>query len=276
MTQPCLPDLLASAESEAGEAEGRDAFVVDVEGYEGPLHMLLALARRQKVDLARISILQLAEQYLEFVRDARDRRMDLAADYLLMAAWLAYLKSRLLLPRPDRGPDADGDPAELADRLAFRLTRLDAMRRAGETLMAGLVDGRDVFARGAPERSVVSRRTTWEASLFDVMTAFADIQVRRLKERAHTVARQPVLTLEVARRRLIEMAAEMEEWRAVQSLHPAPQDAPDAPARSVVASFFSAALELTRDRALDLRQDAPMREVYVRRSAVRHHMKAAE
>ncbi|MBI1339644.1 segregation/condensation protein A [bacterium] len=270
-----MADLLADAETEAQDAEGRDAFVVDVDGYEGPLHLLLALARRQKVDLARVSILQLAEQYLAFVSDARDRRMDLAADYLLMAAWLAFLKSKLLLP--GAGKAEEEEPSEgAAGRLAFRLARLDAMRQAGDALMAGLVDGRDVFARGAPERAVVARTTHWEASLYDVMSAFADIQLRRIKLKAHTVERQPVLTLDTARRRLVAMAAEMEEWRSVQSLRPEPGDAPDAPGRSVVASFFSAALELTRDRALELRQDAPLRDVLVRRPRSVGEMKAAE
>src|SRR3989344_6413914 len=144
--QPSLDFAAASHAAEDGEA-----LIVDLEGYEGPLHVLLALARTQKVDLLQLSILKLAEQYLAFVQEARRRRFSLAADYLVMAAWLAYLKSRLLLPRPER-PTAEEPPAEeMAQRLAFRLAKLEAMRNAAEKLMTGPQLGRDVFGRGDPE-----------------------------------------------------------------------------------------------------------------------------
>jgi segregation and condensation protein A len=259
--------MLALAESGAADADGRNQFVLDISGYEGPLHLLLELARRQKVDLAKVSILDLANQYLAYVRDAEDRRMDLAADYLLMAAWLAYLKSKLLLPseKPDED-EVDGET--MAGRLAFRLKRLEAMRHAVEDLYRGDIDGRDVFKRGAPQKAKVVRTPVWTTTLHDVLTAFGDINGRKYKVRAHVIRRQPVLPLESARRRLAALVKDMDEWCAVQSL-PAGGDAQDAPRRSVVASYFSAALELARDRAVDLRQDRPFSDLYVRRAGVK-------
>jgi len=266
-------DMLAQAEAGAADADSASAFRVDLEGYEGPLHLLLELARRQKVDLAKISILALADQYLDFIRSAKSMRMDLAADYLLMAAWLAYLKSKLLLPS-DKKEEDELDPEALAGRLAFRLRRLDAMRKAVDDLYRGNVDGRDVFRRGDPQLAKIIRKPLWNNTLHDILKAFGDINVRKVKQRAHVIPRQPVLPLESARRQLVLMVPELEDWLSVQSIRAAEEDAKDAPRRSEVASFFSAALELTRDRALELRQDQPFSDVYVRRA--RGELKAAE
>jgi segregation and condensation protein A len=267
--------ILADAASEAGEAEGRDLFCVDLDGFEGPLHLLLALARKQKVDLARLSILRLAEQYLAFIAEARARRIDLAADYLLMAAWLAYLKSRLLLPgQIARDDEPEGD--ELAGRLAFRLKRLEAMRQAAEQLRRGRIDGQDVFGRGMPEVAVILKTPVWTTSLHDVMKAFADVNNRRHRVRKHVVRRQPVLPLDSARKRLVSMMAELEDWRPMHRLQPSVEEAETVTARSVVASFFAAALELTRDRALELRQDRMFGDLYVRRARAAEALKAAE
>jgi segregation and condensation protein A len=263
-------DMLAQAAAEAADA--RDAFRVDLEGYEGPLHLLLELARRHKVDLAKISILQLADQYLAYVREAQDRKIDLAADYLLMAAWLAYLKSKLLLPT-DKKDEDDLDPEAMAGRLAFRLRRLDAMRKAVADLYAGNVDNRDVFRRGDPQRARIIRKPLWTTTLHDILKAFGDINVRKVTVRAHVIRRQPVLALESARRTLVALVPEMKEWMAIQSIRANDEDAKDAPRRSEVASFFSAALELTKDRALELRQDQPFSDVYVRKA---RDLKAAE
>jgi segregation and condensation protein A len=265
-------DMLAQAEAGAADADGRQAFLVDLDGFEGPLHLLLELARRHKVDLTKISILALADQYLDYVRAARDRKMDLAADYLLMAAWLAYLKSKLLLPSDKKNED-DIDPEAMAGRLAFRLRRLDAMRKAVDELYAGNIDGRDVFRRGDPQRARIIRKPIWTTTLHDILTAFGDINVRKVKMRAHVIARQPVLPLESARRTLVELAPQLEEWLAVQAIRANDEDTQDAPRRSEVASFFAAALELTRDRALELRQDQHFSDVYVRRART---LKAAE
>jgi segregation and condensation protein A len=266
-------DMLAQAGADAADADARNTFCVDIAGFEGPLHLLLDLARRQKVDLAHISILDLANQYLAFIVDAQDRRMDLAADYLLMAAWLAYLKSKLLLPRETLAEDEiDGDA--LAGRLAFRLKRLEAMRQAHADLYAGNLDGRDVFRRGAPERSKIVRKAIWTTTLYELMRGFADINVRKVKRRAHVVKRQPVLALEAARRRLVTMMPELIDWTSVQGMRVPSDVAGDAPQSSVTASFFAAALELTRDRAIELRQDRPFSDVYVRKMQLL--LKAAE
>ncbi|HVY87515.1 MAG TPA: ScpA family protein [Hyphomonadaceae bacterium] len=266
-------DLLNTAAAEAADA--RDAFRVDLEGFEGPLHLLLELARRHKIDLAKISILKLADQYLAYVREAQDRKIDIAADYLLMAAWLAFLKSKLLLPSDKKGED-ETDPGEIAGRLAFRLRRLDAMRKAVNDLYAGHVDNRDVFRRGDPQLAKVIRKPIWTTSLHDILKAFGDINTRKVKLRAHVIKRQPVLPLDSARRHLAALAPELVEWASIQEMHANDEEAKDAPRRSEVASFFSAALELTKDRAVELRQDQPFSDVYVRRARDPAAAKAAE
>ncbi len=272
MTGSSDEDLLAHAAGEAADADGAHAFRVDLDGYEGPLHLLLDLARRQKVDLAKISILDLANQYLDYIRNAQDMRVDLAADYLLMAAWLAYLKSKLLLPS-DKPEEDELDPEALAGRLAFRLRRLDAMRKAVDELYRGHLDGRDVFRRGDPENARIIRRPLWNSTLHDVLKAFGDIHVRKVKVRTHIIRRQPVLPLESARRHLAALIPDLIDWASINEMHAIDEASKDAPRRSEVASFFSAALELTKDRAVDLRQDQPFSDVYVRRAGV---LKAAE
>lgn len=267
---------LAQAAHNASDASPEDAFCIDVQGFEGPLHLLLELARKQKVDLLEVSVLELAEQYLDFILAAQDKRIDLAADYLLMAAWLAFLKSKLLLPRPPKADEAAQDGEPLAKRLAFRLARLDAMRGAVKALNEGDLTGRDVFVRGMPEQSKIIKQNTYDTSLYDLMGAFAGIQNRKSLKRKHVVHRQPVLALENARDELKAISKDLDDWKAIQSL-PAPKEEPgETPRKSVVASFFAAALELTRDRAVDLRQDRPMSDVYVRRADEAAQLKAAE
>ena len=156
---------------DAERATGDPAFTVDLDGFEGPLDLLLELARRQKVDLARISVLALAEQYLRFIEAARKLRLELAADYLVMAAWLAFLKSRLLLPAPPRA--AEPDASDLAEALARRLRNLEAIRKAAELLINRPRLGRDFFARGAPEPVAIARRSVYEANLYDLLSAYA-------------------------------------------------------------------------------------------------------
>lgn len=265
-------DMLAQASAEAADA--RDAFVVDLEGYEGPLHLLLDLARRHKIDLVKISILQLADQYLAYVREAQTRKIDLAADYLLMAAWLAFLKSKLLLPSEKKDED-EVDPEALAGRLAFRLRRLDAMRKAVNELYEGNLDGRDVFPRGDPQLAKIIRKPLWNNTLHDVLKAFGDINVRKVKLKTHVVKRQPVVPLDTARRKLAALVPDLIDWASIQMMRAEDEESKDAPRRSEVASFFSAALELTKDRAVDLRQDQPFSDVYVRK-ARGDALKAAE
>lgn len=265
MTALPVPDdeILALASAEAADA--RDTFVVALEGFEGPLHLLLELARRHKIDLVRISILGLADQYLAYVRQAQAQKIDLAADYLLMAAWLAFLKSKLLLPS-DRKEADDVDPDALAGRLAFRLRRLDAMRRAVHELYEGRLDGRDVFARGDPQRAKIIRKPLWNSTLHDILRAFGDIHGRKVKLRAHVVRRQPVIPLETARRRLASLVPDLIDWASIQSMRVEDEESRGAPRRSEVASLFSAALELTKDMATELRQDQPFSDVYVRKA----------
>lgn len=265
-------DMLAQASAEAADA--KDAFRVDLEGYEGPLHLLLDLARRHKIDLVKISILKLADQYLGYVREAQEKKIDLAADYLLMAAWLAYLKSKLLLPSDKKGED-EVDPEEMAGRLAFRLRRLDAMRRAVNDLYEGPLDGRDVFARGDPQLAKIIRKPLWNNTLHDILKAFGDINVRKVKVRAHIIARQPVVPLDSARRKLAALVPDLIDWASIQNMRAEDEASKDAPRRSEVASFFSAALELTKDRAVELRQDQPFSDVYVRKART-DTLKAAE
>jgi segregation and condensation protein A len=265
-------DMLAQASAEAADA--KDAFVVDLDGYEGPLHLLLDLARRHKIDLVKISILNLADQYLGYIREAQVKKIDLAADYLLMAAWLAFLKSKLLLPS-DKKHEDEIDPDELAGRLAFRLRRLDAMRKAVNELYEGNLDGRDVFKRGDPQLAKVIRKPLWNNTLHDVLKAFGDINVRKVKLKAHVIKRQPVVPLDTARRKLAALVPDLIDWASIQMMRAEDEESKDAPRRSEVASFFSAALELTKDRAVELRQDQHFSDVYVRK-ARGDTLKAAE
>ncbi|MFV0474696.1 MAG: segregation and condensation protein A, partial [Pikeienuella sp.] len=219
------------------------ALLVDVDGFEGPLDLLLTLARGQKVDLRRISILQLAEQYLAFVAAARKLRIELAADYLVMAAWLAFLKSRLLLPPPEaeEGPSAE----ELAARLAFQLERLEAMRNAAARLMARDQLGREVFARGEVEAPTVRREVEWTATLSDLLAAYARVKTKADYEPLH-LRRAPVYALDEAVKRLSDLIGEALDWTALSSW--LPRDWYGAPERrrSALASHFAATLELVK------------------------------
>jgi segregation and condensation protein A len=242
-------------------AADEPAFTVDVEGFEGPLDLLLELARRQKVDLSRISILELAEQYLAFVEAARKRRLELAADYLVMAAWLAYLKSRLLLPSPPK--EEAEDAADLAEKLAARLRRLEIIRRAADLLMKRPQLGRDVFARGAPESIDLPAAANYSASLYDLISAYA----RQSQKRARTFVRmkpREVWTLAQARDalgRLIGQAGDwvsLDHWLIEFCVEPKLR-------RSARASSFSASLEMVREGVLELRQDAHFSPLFLRR-----------
>ncbi len=259
-------DSLREASREVEDASPEDIFNVDIQGFEGPLHLLLELSRRQKVDLLQVSILQLAEQFLDFIIEARSKRIDLAADYLLMAAWLAYLKSKLLLPKLEIASDDEPEAEGMARRLSFRLARLEAMREAATDLNALDVTGRDVFVRGIPERITVKKHTKYDASMFDLMKAFGDIQGRKTRTRSHIVHKQPVLALESARKSLKAIVPKLDDWATIHGFEAPKGEAEDTPKRSITASYFAAALELTRDREVDLRQDAAMSDVYVRRA----------
>ena len=234
-----------------------DTLTLDIDGWEGPLDLLLTLARNQKVDLRAISILALAEQYLAFVDEARAVNLELAADYLVMAAWLAYLKSALMLPRD---PAADPDPDELALRLQLRLERLAAMRDAGARLMARDRRGRDVFARGAPEGLRTIRTAAWAADLFDVIAAYGRISARN-RPVMHVVADRHVMTLEAALARVAALVGTRIDWSAIESFLP---PATGRLRASALASSFVAALELARQGRVALRQDGPFAPLYLK------------
>jgi segregation and condensation protein A len=228
----------------------QDELTVTVDGYEGPIDVLLDLARAQKVDLARISILDLVEQYLAFIAEHQKARLELAADYLVMAAWLVYLKSRLLLPGP---PPADEPSAEdMAADLTFRLNRLEAMRRAGTALMARPRLGQDVFARGAPEPIGAVLRAEWSASLFELLKAYAFLHKRSLSTTLRIEA-PDLYSPDAAIRRLETMLGRMPRWSTLQSF--LPESLRGLLGRSAVASHLVAVLELCRRGRLELRQD---------------------
>jgi segregation and condensation protein A len=253
-------DELPFDEMEAPPPE--EALVVAVDGFEGPLDLLLSLARNQKVDLTKISVLALADQYLEFMESARRRNLELAADYLVMAAWLAYLKSRLLLPEIGTGED-EPTADELASRLRWRLQRLQAMREAAARLMARDRLGREIFARGMPEPVNVIRLPEHIDSLYDLLTAYSVQRIKRAKANAYRPVHAPVLLIEEARERLERMLGRIGNWNGLSRLIPADWSG-GARRRSGIASTLLACLELTRDGKLEMRQLKPFEEIYVR------------
>ncbi len=242
------------------EAPAREAdrLTLDLDGWEGPLDLLLTLARAQKVDLARISILALVEQYLAFIADARKLRLEIAADYLVMAAWLAYLKSCLLLPKD---PAVEPGPEELAMRLQLRLQRLQAMREAGARLIGRDRVGRDVFRRGVPEGLKLVRRSAWTTDLYDLIAAYGIVRARS-EPAVHIVTRRPVMTLDEAIHRLERMIGTRLEWTALEALLPETQDAGFR--RSALASSFVAVLELARLGKVEIEQGRTFAPLYVR------------
>ncbi len=249
-------------EAADGAALDDEALIVDLDGYEGPLHLLLALARRQKVDLLKLSVTRLADQYLAFVREARARRFALAADYLVMAAWLAYLKSRLLLPRPEQPAEEDLPAEAVAARLAFRLAKLSAMRDAAEALGNGPILGRDVFTRGDPQAIRVISRGRLEGDLYGLMSAYID-QKKRDRDRRYRPAPPQAYRLDDARERLRGLLPRLGRWTALSGV--APSQGPSGPSRaSNLASTLSASLELVREGDLEARQLDQFAEVYLR------------
>ena len=261
MSQGFQPHLDFAAAANA--AEDGEALIVDIDGYEGPLHVLLALARSQKVDLMKLSVLKLAEQYLAFVQQARRLRFSLAADYLVMAAWLAYLKSRLMLPKPEQ-PKAEEAPAEeIAARLAFRLAKLDAMRRASDALQTGPQLGRDVFVRGDPEAIKVIPSGRIEGDLYALMSAYIG-QRKREQDRSYTPRPPQAYPLEDARERLRSQLPELERWTSLPGVAPFGPEG-DGPSRaSYVASTLSASLELVKEGAMEARQLEAFADIYLR------------
>jgi segregation and condensation protein A len=247
-----------------GAAEAGEALVLDLDGFEGPLHVLLALARQQKVDLLKLSVSALADQYLAFVKDARQRQFSLAADYLVMAAWLTYLKSRLLLPRPEKAKDDEPLAEDMAAALAFRLAKLDAMRGAVEALKRLPQTGRDVFTRGDPDAIQVHSTSRLDIDLYALIAAYAQQRSQRSRRDYRPTARIDAYPLEAARDRLRELVPSLARWTSLRGVAPQPT-AKDGPSRaSFIASTLSASLELVKEGELEARQLEAFADLYLR------------
>ncbi len=264
-------DLAAPPDAESWDgpalaATDSHALYLELDGWEGPLDLLLDLARRQKVDLRRISILGLVDQYLAYIETAAALRLELAADYLVMAAWLAYLKSALLLPREEQ---PDPSPEELALRLQLRLQRLAAMRDAAARLLGRDRLDRDVFARGAPEGLRVDRISLWDCDWFALIQAYGQVKARTAPV-VHVVRQRLVMTLDAALTRVSAMLGLTLDWIELGQFLPAPQGGDWADPRlrrSALASSFVAALELARQGRAELAQDTVFGPLHLRRIA---------
>ena len=247
-------------DNSAERASHEPALVIDVAGFEGPLDLLLYLARNQKVDLSRISVLALAEQYLDFIGKVRAMRLELAADYLVMAAWLAFLKSKLLIPKQPGDEGESGE--EMAAVLQFRLKRLEAMRDAAGRLVNRNRLGRDIFGRGMPEMVIVEKRNEWSASLYDLLTAYA-VQRQRQAITNVRIAKRGVWSLKEAREILTRLIGEFRDWTALDSFLIRYLSEPEERS-TAIASSFAATLEMVREGQIEMRQDQAFAPLYLR------------
>lgn len=270
-TDDTEPDLFAANEADEGEA-----LRVALDAFEGPLHLLLELARAKKVDLAKISIGEIADQYLAFIAQAQTQNMELAGDYLVMAAWLALLKSRLLIPKAELAPE-EPDPSQLEAALRQRLMNLAQARAAAKRLEALPQLGRDVFLFGQPQQTVLTTTTTWRAELYDLLNAYCAERAKSVRKRAYRTFVRRAYPLETARKTLERALARLEEWRAIDALTPATEAGPDAPPpESYLASTFGAALELARERKVELKQAEAFAPLFVRAKPVQNEPPASE
>ncbi|MGE0595243.1 MAG: ScpA family protein [Hyphomonadaceae bacterium] len=251
---------LAAAE----EAEGADAFVLALDVFEGPLHLLLELARAKKLDVAKVSIGEIADQYLDFIAEARAANMEIAGDYLVMAAWLALLKSRMLIPKPQLEAD-EPDPDQLAAALKLKLMRLELARAAAKRLDAMPQLGRDIFLNGQPQAIRLTKTAVWKADLYELLAAYCAERAKSVRKRAYRTQVRRAYPLETARRRLEQALAKLEEWRAIDAVTPPVGAEPDAPPpQSYLASTFGAALELAREGKMEMRQAEAFAPLFVR------------
>jgi segregation and condensation protein A len=254
-------DTALAGQLAADRGDTEPAMMVDVEGFEGPLDLLLALARQQKVDLAKISILALADQYLIFVEEARKKRLELAADYLVMAAWLAYLKSRLLLPEaaPGEGPSAE----DMALALAYRLRRLEAFREVATRLMSRPQLNRDIFARGAPEPIAEVKQSEYSATLYDLLSAYSSQRQRTVLSRVR-FKKRTVWSLAEARACLERLIGQSDDWSRVDSFLISYVVEP-ALAATVFASSFASALEMVKEGLVEVHQKESFSPIFMRK-----------
>jgi len=265
-----LDDDISVDLAAAEEAEGREALNVALDAFEGPLHLLLDLARTKKIDIAKVSIAEIADQYLAFIAEARAGNMEIAGDYLVMAAWLALLKSRLLIPKPQLAPD-EPDPLELEDALRQKLMRLAIARAAAKRLEETPQLGRDVFLNGQPQATVLTTTTTWRADLYELLNAYCAERVKSVRKRAYRTLVRRAYPLETARKRLEQALVKLVEWRTIDTVAPDAELGPDAPpAESYLASTFGAALELAREGKMELRQAEAFAPLFVRARPVQN------
>jgi segregation and condensation protein A len=262
-----MADLQPSFEEDRPEPGSDAEFRLDLEGYEGPIDMLLGLAREQKVDLKKLSILELADQYLAYIQRARQLRLEIAADYLVMAAWLAYLKSRLLLPEPPG--DAEPSGAEMAAALAFQLQRLQSMQEAGQKLMSLAQLGRDFFGRGAPEPIKILEKSVYDTKLYDLLRAYAGHVQSKQAGRLRILPTDLYSMDDVLRRFSAMLGHMLPSWQTLQAFLPDDIGLHASPIRrrSALAATFAATLELTRSGRVELRQDGAFGPIYLRAPA---------
>lgn len=267
MTEAAFEEDPPRDDSDLPQAGDTDAFLLDIDGYEGPIDVLLDMARTQKVDLREISILQLVRQYLAFIERAKELRLELAAEYLVMAAWLAYLKSRLLLPQEKAaGAELSGD--QMAEALQFQLRRLEAMREAASKLLERPQLGQDIFARGMPEGLRTKFQTHYQVSLYDLLKAYGDIK-RRQEYSHYEMPTFNIMSMEDAANNLAKMLGNLPRsgpysvWTTLQSFIPEGITDPLL-IRSTIASTFTAGLEMAKQGKLEIRQDGAFRTIYLR------------
>ncbi len=248
----------------AEDAEGGQALLLALDVFEGPLHTLLELARAKKIDITKVSVGEIADQYLAFIAEARAANMEIAGDYLVMAAWLALLKSRLLIPKPQPADD-EPDPQALEAALRQKLMNLAIARAAAKRLNEMPQLNRDVFLNGQPQPTVLTKHVTWRADLYELLNAYCAERSKSIRKRAYRTEVRRAYPLEMARKKLEQALARLEEWRSIMALAPAIEKGEDAPPpESYLASTFGAALELAREYKLELRQAEAFAPLFVR------------
>ncbi len=254
----------------AEEAEGRDALLLALDAFEGPLHALLELARAKKIDIAKVSVGEIADQFLAFIEEARAHNMEIAGDYLVMAAWLALLKSRLLIPKPQL-PQDEPDPEQMEAALRQRLMNLAMARAAAKKLEELPQLNRDVFLNGQPQPTVLTKTVTWRADLYELLNAYCAERSKSVRKRAYKTLVRRAYPLETARKKLEQALTKLEEWRTIDNVVQAAEAGPDAPPpESYLASTFGAALELAREHKLELRQAEAFAPLFVRARPVQN------
>ncbi len=248
----------------AQAAEGREGLLLALDVFDGPLHLLLELARAKKIDIGRVSVGEIADQYLAFIAQARAANMELAGDYLVMAAWLALLKSRLLIPKPQLAED-EPSPDDLAGALRLKLLQLERARAGAKRLDALARLGRDVFLNGQPQPTELTKTMVWRAELYEMLGAYCAERTKSVRKRAYKTQARRAYPLETARKKLEQALSKLREWRVMDTLAPNAEAGPDAPPpESYLASTFGAALELTREGKMELRQAEAFAPLFVR------------